>query len=206
MDQGDRRMVSLSLLKIISTFKVCFVFVSGRESHQSCPYQMCIASCFCFIINFARSLSSSVHHAVLSQLFFLFFPFGCLSPLLRLACLIHPHSFLCTFLPSLLFHPFVSLLFRFLSLSLCFPSFFSLGQPINPCTRVYPKEMIQTGISAIDVLNSIARGQKIPLFSAAGLPHNDVCPSSSFLRSVTHTYVFTVYAAEREPEKRKKSA
>ena len=35
--------------------------------------------------------------------------------------------------------------------------------------------MIQTGISSLDVMNSIARGQKIPLFSAAGLPHNDVC-------------------------------
>jgi V-type H+-transporting ATPase subunit B len=34
--------------------------------------------------------------------------------------------------------------------------------------------MIQTGISAIDVMNSIARGQKIPIFSAAGLPHNEV--------------------------------
>ena len=34
--------------------------------------------------------------------------------------------------------------------------------------------MIQTGISAIDTMNSIARGQKIPLFSAAGLPHNDI--------------------------------
>jgi len=34
--------------------------------------------------------------------------------------------------------------------------------------------MIQTGVSAIDVMNSIARGQKIPIFSAAGLPHNDV--------------------------------
>lgn len=48
------------------------------------------------------------------------------------------------------------------------------GQPINPSCRDYPKEMIQTGISAIDVMNSIARGQKIPLFSAAGLPHNEV--------------------------------
>ena len=38
----------------------------------------------------------------------------------------------------------------------------------------YPKEMVQTGISSIDVMNSIARGQKIPLFSAAGLPHNEV--------------------------------
>jgi V-type H+-transporting ATPase subunit B len=48
------------------------------------------------------------------------------------------------------------------------------GQPINPYMRVYPQEMIQTGISAIDVMNSIARGQKIPLFSAAGLPHNEI--------------------------------
>ena len=44
--------------------------------------------------------------------------------------------------------------------------------------------MIQTGISAIDVMNSVARGQKIPLFSAAGLPHNEVaaqiCRQASF--------------------------
>ncbi|EDK99100.1 ATPase, H+ transporting, lysosomal V1 subunit B1, isoform CRA_b, partial [Mus musculus] len=38
----------------------------------------------------------------------------------------------------------------------------------------YPEEMIQTGISPIDVMNSIARGQKIPIFSAAGLPHNEI--------------------------------
>merc|ERR1712159_304661 len=48
------------------------------------------------------------------------------------------------------------------------------GQPINPYMRVYPEEMIQTGVSAIDTMNSIARGQKIPLFSAAGLPHNEI--------------------------------
>ncbi|KAM0682447.1 Vacuolar ATP synthase subunit B [Mitosporidium daphniae] len=48
------------------------------------------------------------------------------------------------------------------------------GQPINPSSRIYPEEMIQTGISAIDVMNSIARGQKIPIFSAAGLPHNEI--------------------------------
>ena len=48
------------------------------------------------------------------------------------------------------------------------------GQPINPFSRVYPEEIIQTGISSIDVMNSIARGQKIPIFSAAGLPHNEV--------------------------------
>lgn len=48
------------------------------------------------------------------------------------------------------------------------------GTPINPYKRDYPKEMIQTGISTIDVMNSIARGQKIPLFSSNGLPHNDI--------------------------------
>jgi len=48
------------------------------------------------------------------------------------------------------------------------------GMPINPYQRIYPQEMIQTGISAIDVMNSIARGQKIPLFSANGLPHNEI--------------------------------
>jgi V-type H+-transporting ATPase subunit B len=48
------------------------------------------------------------------------------------------------------------------------------GIPINPQSRVYPEEMIQTGISAIDVMTSIARGQKIPLFSGAGLPHNEI--------------------------------
>eukprot|EP00036_Acanthoecidae_sp_10tr_P002168 CAMPEP_0182931344 /NCGR_PEP_ID=MMETSP0105_2-20130417/28082_1 /TAXON_ID=81532 ORGANISM="Acanthoeca-like sp., Strain 10tr" /NCGR_SAMPLE_ID=MMETSP0105_2 /ASSEMBLY_ACC=CAM_ASM_000205 /LENGTH=520 /DNA_ID=CAMNT_0025069765 /DNA_START=17 /DNA_END=1579 /DNA_ORIENTATION=+ len=49
-----------------------------------------------------------------------------------------------------------------------------MGQPINPYSRIYPEEMIQTGISAIDCMNSVARGQKIPIFSAAGLPHNEI--------------------------------
>lgn len=48
------------------------------------------------------------------------------------------------------------------------------GQPINPFCRVYPEEMICTGISAIDLMTSIARGQKIPLFSGSGLPHNEI--------------------------------
>ena len=51
---------------------------------------------------------------------------------------------------------------------------FVAGSSINPSERTYPEEMIQTGISTIDVMNSIARGQKIPLFSAAGLPHNEI--------------------------------
>ena len=61
-----------------------------------------------------------------------------------------------------------------------------LGEPINPFSREYPEEMIQTGISAIDVMNSIARGQKIPIFSAAGLPHNDV-KRLLFLRNIYKT-------------------
>ena len=45
------------------------------------------------------------------------------------------------------------------------------GLPINPAARSYPQEFIQTGISAIDGLNTLVRGQKLPIFSASGLPH-----------------------------------
>ena len=45
------------------------------------------------------------------------------------------------------------------------------GSPINPAARDYPDEFIQTGISAIDGLNTLVRGQKLPVFSASGLPH-----------------------------------
>ncbi len=45
------------------------------------------------------------------------------------------------------------------------------GSPINPESRAYPEEFIQTGISAIDGLNTLSRGQKLPIFSGAGLPH-----------------------------------
>jgi len=46
------------------------------------------------------------------------------------------------------------------------------GSAINPAQRSYPREFIQTGISTIDGLNSLVRGQKLPIFSASGLPHN----------------------------------
>ncbi|MEN2974539.1 MAG: V-type ATP synthase subunit B [Candidatus Caldarchaeales archaeon] len=46
------------------------------------------------------------------------------------------------------------------------------GDPINPNERDYPSDFIQTGISAIDGMNSLVRGQKLPIFSGAGLPHN----------------------------------
>lgn len=48
------------------------------------------------------------------------------------------------------------------------------GAPINPYARTYPREFIQTGISAIDGMNTLVRGQKLPFFSGAGLPHNAV--------------------------------
>ena len=48
------------------------------------------------------------------------------------------------------------------------------GTPINPVSRDYPDEFIQTGISTIDGLNTLVRGQKLPIFSGSGLPHNNV--------------------------------
>jgi len=48
------------------------------------------------------------------------------------------------------------------------------GAPLNPYSRAYPRDFIQTGISAIDGMNTLVRGQKLPLFSGSGLPHNTV--------------------------------
>lgn len=48
------------------------------------------------------------------------------------------------------------------------------GAPINPFARDYPNEFIQTGLSAIDGLNTLVRGQKLPIFSGSGLPHNRI--------------------------------
>src|SRR4030042_4546165 len=48
------------------------------------------------------------------------------------------------------------------------------GSPINPYARDYPNEFIQTGISTIDGLNPLVRGQKLPVFSGAGLPHDRI--------------------------------
>ena len=45
------------------------------------------------------------------------------------------------------------------------------GTPMNPAARQYPSEFIQTGVSAIDGLNTLVRGQKLPIFSASGMPH-----------------------------------
>ncbi|MDD2397683.1 MAG: V-type ATP synthase subunit B [Tissierellia bacterium] len=48
------------------------------------------------------------------------------------------------------------------------------GLPMNPSARDYPNEFIQTGVSAIDGLNTLVRGQKLPIFSGSGLPHADL--------------------------------
>ncbi len=49
-----------------------------------------------------------------------------------------------------------------------------IGQPINPVARRKPEEFIQTGISAIDVMNTLVRGQKLPIFTGSGLPANEL--------------------------------
>ncbi|MDR3555597.1 MAG: V-type ATP synthase subunit B [Syntrophobacteraceae bacterium] len=48
------------------------------------------------------------------------------------------------------------------------------GMPINPWAREYPRDFIQTGISAIDGMNTLIRGQKLPIFSGSGMPHNRI--------------------------------
>jgi V/A-type H+/Na+-transporting ATPase subunit B len=48
------------------------------------------------------------------------------------------------------------------------------GEPMNPYSRVYPRDFIQTGISALDGMNTLVRGQKLPIFSGNGLPHNQI--------------------------------
>jgi V/A-type H+-transporting ATPase subunit B len=49
-----------------------------------------------------------------------------------------------------------------------------VGEAINPVSREYPEDFIQTGVSAIDGMNTLVRGQKLPIFSGSGLPHNDL--------------------------------
>jgi len=48
------------------------------------------------------------------------------------------------------------------------------GAPINPYSRAFPNDFIQTGVATIDVINTLVRGQKLPIFSGAGLPHNQL--------------------------------
>jgi len=71
------------------------------------------------------------------------------------------------------------------------------GAPINPYARTYPREFIQTGVSAIDGMNTLVRGQKLPFFSGAGLPHNAVAAQvarQARVRGTGETFS-TVFAA-----------
>jgi len=71
------------------------------------------------------------------------------------------------------------------------------GAPSNPYARTYPREFIQTGVSAIDGMNTLVRGQKLPFFSGAGLPHNAVAAQvarQARVRGTGETFS-TVFAA-----------
>ncbi|MBK0348111.1 V-type ATP synthase subunit B [Aerococcaceae bacterium zg-ZJ1578] len=61
------------------------------------------------------------------------------------------------------------------------------GQAINPVARDYPDEFIQTGISAIDHLNTLVRGQKLPVFSGSGLPHKELAAQIARQATVLNT-------------------
>lgn len=61
------------------------------------------------------------------------------------------------------------------------------GSPLNPVARDYPNEFIQTGVSAIDGLNTLVRGQKLPVFSASGLPHADLAAQIARQAKVKNT-------------------
>ena len=71
------------------------------------------------------------------------------------------------------------------------------GNPLNPTARDYPSEFIQTGISTIDGLNTMVRGQKLPIFSAAGLPHSRLAAQIARQAKVlgTETKFAVVFAA-----------
>ncbi len=72
------------------------------------------------------------------------------------------------------------------------------GTPINPAARNYPNEFIQTGISTIDGLNTLVRGQKLPIFSGSGLPHANLAAQiarQATVRSDTDTPFAVVFAA-----------
>ena len=66
------------------------------------------------------------------------------------------------------------------------------GVPINPVAREYPRDFIQTGVSAIDCLNTLVRGQKLPIFSGSGMPHNLLA------RQIVRQAKLVGEAAERE--------
>ena len=69
------------------------------------------------------------------------------------------------------------------------------GSPINPYSREFPNDFIQTGISSIDVMNTLVRGQKLPIFSGAGLPHNRLAAQIARQAKVTSGEKFAIVFA-----------
>ncbi len=69
------------------------------------------------------------------------------------------------------------------------------GNPLNPVSRAYPNEFISTGISAIDGLNSLVRGQKLPIFSGAGLPHARIASQIARQAAIKSNEQFSVVFA-----------
>jgi V/A-type H+-transporting ATPase subunit B len=59
------------------------------------------------------------------------------------------------------------------------------GAPLNPAARVYPQDFIETGISVLDALNTLVRGQKLPIFSGSGLPHNELAAQIALQARIT---------------------
>lgn len=66
------------------------------------------------------------------------------------------------------------------------------GAPINPYSREYPNDFIQTGVSSIDVMNTLVRGQKLPIFSGSGLPHNRLAAQIARQAKVTTGEEFAI--------------
>jgi V/A-type H+-transporting ATPase subunit B len=69
------------------------------------------------------------------------------------------------------------------------------GSPMNPVSRVYPRNFIQTGISAIDGMMTLIRGQKLPIFSGDGLPHNELSIQISRQATIKEGEFLVVFAA-----------
>ncbi len=81
------------------------------------------------------------------------------------------------------------------------------GAPINPASREFPDDFMQTGIGTIDVLNTLVRGQKLPIFSGAGLPHNQLAAQiARQLRVLTEKEKTEGTSAEGEVEEEGKFA
>lgn len=69
------------------------------------------------------------------------------------------------------------------------------GAPINPYSREFPDDFIQTGISSIDIMNTLVRGQKLPIFSGSGLPHNQLAAQIARQAKVTTGEEFAIVFA-----------